>query len=350
MTIFRNTTYLPGLKLLVFILVCSGILFSKISLAQDIHFSQYNATSLYTNPANTGIFSENFRFANDYRNQWSKLGTPFNTYYSSLDTKLTMFNQNFGIGGFLVHDQVAVYGLTTDEFKISLSYMMFYHNHQFIVGIQPGESFKSFNSDVITFGSQFDDVDNVFNTALASNESGLSGNASYFDMNIGIGWRTLINNIMPSAGFSVSHVLKPEVTFSSVSVSSRLARRFNFNSQVFIPLTSKFDVVPGMLFSSVSGSNELLLGGTSGYKPDDFFESVKRLYVTSMVRSNLFSNFDALILGGGAKFSTFDLGITYDLNISQLHHVSNFRGAFEISIVYTGKEEKFKLNSPCHIY
>ena len=351
MTIYRNINYSLKLIPATFLLVCLGLLFLKSGMAQDIHFSQYYSAPLYTNPANTGVLNGKLRFANDFRKQWSKLGMPINTFYSSFDTKLTLFNQNFGVGGFIVHDQATVYYLTTDEFKISLSYSKFIHNHQFIVGIQPGYSFKSVYLEELTFGSQFNDVSHIFDRDIPNLEEGLSGNAGYFDMNIGIGWRALVHNLMPSAGFSISHVSRPAVYFSSSSSSSYVPMKCMFNSQVAIPISNKFDLVPGVLYSSVPGSNELILGGSGGYSPEDIFIPVKRLYATTMFRSNLFTDFDAMILGGGLAFPTFDLGITYDINISPLRHASNYHGAFEISIVYNGRDlNKPDKNAPCFIY
>ena len=350
MRIHRNIKYKPKPISRFLLLMMLSIMVARTIQAQDIHFSQYYTTSLFINPANTGIYNGNIRFANNYRNQWSKLGTPINTYFSAFDTKLKLFKQNIGIGGLIIHDQSSVYGLTTDEFKISVSYSRFINNQQFTIGFQPGFSFKKYDEDGLTFGSQFNDINNIFDSDLSSMEYGLTGNTGYFDMNVGIGWRTFIHNIMPSAGFSVSHVLKPRVTFTNTSVNTCLERKYMFNGQVIIPVKQNYDLIPGFLYSAVSGANELLIGATGGYRPDDILIPVKKLYITAMLRSNLFSNVDAVILGVGARFPTFDLGFSYDFNISTLHHVSNYNGAFEISIVFTGSAKNTISTAPCMIY
>jgi hypothetical protein len=69
-----------------------------------------------------------------------------------------------------------------------------------------------------------------------------------------------------------------------------------------------------------------------------------------MLRLNPVRNIDAFILGGGAELKQFNLGLTYDFNISPLHKVTNFNGAFEVSLIYTGKSREKSIPSlPCYI-
>jgi type IX secretion system PorP/SprF family membrane protein len=316
--------------------------------AQDIHFSQFYTTPILTNPANTGISGEDARVACNYRNQWAKIGVPFNTLYASLDRKLVISNQKFGIGGLIIHDQSS-FNLTANEFLLSLSYSKIIHNQQLVFGVQPGFVTKSFNLTGLTFGSQFDQVTQQYNVSLPSSESGLTGNLHYFDMNVGVFWRTLIRNIMPSAGVSVSHVLKPVETFSSASSGTRIPRKLIFNGQVIIPLSSKFEVTPCLLYGHIPGANELLIGAVEGYSNKDFIP-VKKVYAITMLRLNPSRNIDALILGGGVYFTKFNLGISYDTNVSPLAKASNFNGAFEISLIFTGGHTQKNINGPCHIY
>lgn len=334
-----------------FVLVLLVLFVQRSVQAQDAHFSQFNATPIFTNPANTVMSDDNLRIANNYRNQWSRIGVPYKTLYTSLDTRITVANHVFGIGGGIVHDQSSGYSLTSNEFLLSLSYSKYINNNQITIGIQPGFGFKSYNMNGLTFGTQFDAASQVYNTSLPSSENSLGTSLRYFDFNMGINWRTLIRNIMPSAGISISHILKPAVTFSTTSQKEYLPMKLTFNGQVKIPFTSKLDLIPGFLYSSVPGSSELLIGGYEVYAIQDFFLPVKKLYAINMLRVNLFTNIDAVILGGGVRFAKFDLGISYDINVSPLSQASYFNGAFEISLVFTGGNRTGKVvNEPCFIY
>lgn len=127
--------------------------------------------------------------------------------------------------------------------------------------------------------------------------------------------------------------------------------KLTLNGQVRVPVTSKLDIIPGFLYSSVPGSSEFLIGGTEVYAIQDFFLPVKKLYAINMLRVNPFTNIDAFILGAGVRFPKFDLGISYDINVSPLSKASYFNGAFEISVVFTGGNRTGKIvNEPCYIY
>jgi type IX secretion system PorP/SprF family membrane protein len=344
-----NSSALPRCMPVLLILF-SFLLVKPEIVAQDVHFSQFYNAPLLTNPANSGISGENIRFANSYRSQWSKIGVPFKSLYTSLDKKIPVFGQSFGIGGAVVHDQSSAYNLTADVVMVSLSFSRIIKNQQFSIGIQPSMVFKSCNVNGLTFGEQFEAANQLFNSNLSSLENGLTGNMHYFDLNAGISWRTLIHNIMPEAGLSFRHIFRPTESFSTGASGLKLPVKMTLTGQVNISLNSKFDVTPSFLYGYTSGTSETLIGGLEGYSIQKTGIPVKKIYTVTMVRINPMSNFDAFILGCGLNLTNFDVGLTYDINISPLSKATNFNGAFEISLVYTGGSVKKSIAEPCYIY
>jgi type IX secretion system PorP/SprF family membrane protein len=338
-------------RLCLIILLFCVLFFQDFHIqAQDFHFSQFYAASLLTNPANTGMSGEDTRIAMNYRNQWAKVGVPFETVSASLDKKLIMSGQIFGIGGVVLHDQSSSFNLAANEFLLSLSYSKIINNQQFTIGFQSGFVSKSYNLEGVTFGSQFDLSSQLFNTALPSLENGLNDKVNYLDINAGIFWRTLIRYVMPSAGISVSHVNMPVEKFSTSSSGVQLPVRLTFNGELLVPINSRTNLIPCMLYSYTPGAYELLLGGVGNHDIDRFNIPVKKVYAVALFRSNPIRDIDAIIIGGGANFLKFNLGITYDFNISPLRTVTNFNGAFEISLIYTGgKHAQENANQPCYI-
>jgi type IX secretion system PorP/SprF family membrane protein len=333
-----------------FIMALIGLIaFKNSTYAQDIHFSQFYTTPLLTNSANTGMSGENLRVAINYRNQWTKLGVPFKTLYTSIDKKLLISDETFGVGGVIIHDKSSAYNLLVDAFLLSFSYSKIINNQQFTVGVQPGFVYKSYDPNGLTFGTQFDETSQLYNPSLPSSESTLTGNLHYFDLNVGIFWRTIIRTVMPSVGVSISHINRPLQTFSTASSGIRLPIRYTFSSQVIIPFSNRFDITPQCLYGYMSGASELLVGGLEGYTVNNFVIPVKKIYAITMFRSNPFRNIGAVILGAGVKFTKFDLGLTYDSNVSTLSRFSNFNGAFEISLLFTGGAQK-RGNDFCRIY
>jgi type IX secretion system PorP/SprF family membrane protein len=318
--------------------------------AQDIHFSQFYAAPLITNPATTGMSGEGLRIANIYRNQWAKIGIPYETFSTSVDKKLTIAGHSFGLGGFILHDQSSSFNLSANEFMISVSYSRIIRNQQITIGLQPGYVLKSFNLEGMTFSSQFNQASEFFDATLPSLENGLSDRLRYFDLNAGLFWRTMIRNIMPSAGISVSHLNMPLQKFSTSSEGTRLPMRLNVNGEVIVPVNVRIDLKPCLIYSYIPGTNEFLLGTTGDYSLARSNNPVNKIYAVAMFRLNPMRDIDAVILGGGAEFLNFNLGLIYDLNISPLSKVTNFNGAFEVSLIYTGKgHARHYKSQPCYI-
>lgn len=344
-----NVLYLKYLFLIVPVFVVMLLIETNIQ-AQDIHFSQFYSAPLITNPANTGMSGENMRIALNYRNQWAKVGSPYETFSASLDRKLAILNRSLGIGGVILHDQSSSFNLSANKLLFSISYSKIINNHQFTIGVQPCFVSKAFNLEGLTFGSQFDPTGQFFNGSLPSLENGLSGQINYFDLNAGIFWRTLIRNIMPSAGISVCHVNFPVEKFSTASSGTRLSEKLTFNGEVVIPVNSRIDLTPLMLYSYTPGTNEFIAGTIGGYSINSFSIPVKKVYALTMVRLNPIRDIDAVIFGGGVRFLNFNLGISYDINISPLRTVTNFNGGFEISLIYTGsRRAQENPDIPCYI-
>src|SRR5438067_13574700 len=67
-------------------LLLTVVLWSVVSFAQDIHYSQFYASPLTLNPALTGVNECNYRANAMYRNQWSSVSSnPYQTPSVSFD-------------------------------------------------------------------------------------------------------------------------------------------------------------------------------------------------------------------------------------------------------------------------
>src|SRR5688572_14851544 len=77
--------------------------------AQDIHFSQFNASALTLNPALAGKIPCTYRGVVNYRNQWSSIADPYITFTAAFDYLLSVGKpvegKGLGIGAILIHDR-----------------------------------------------------------------------------------------------------------------------------------------------------------------------------------------------------------------------------------------------------
>lgn len=340
---------IAGLKIAI-IVIGSGFFLAGEIRAQEIHYTQIQATPLLLNPATTGVSDYDFRLVNNYRNQWRTIEKPYNTYSLSADQRLFIGKQMLGIGACMVHDQSMGNQLIADKFYGSISVSRFFRNHQFVLGIQPGFVYRHFDQQSTTFDSQFNSASGTFSLSLPSYENLLEDRLSYFDLNAGVLWRAQIKNYRLVSGISVSHLNRPVESFTQADEEDPLPLRFNWHGTMMIPLTPRVDAVPMILYSHTTGAHELVAGSLFGYTFADPALAVKSLYALGLLRINTFTNLDALMLGAGLRILKFDLCISYDLNLSALHKATNFNGAFEISLIYRKSNSRSKEPvKPCYM-
>ena len=70
-----------------------------------------------------------------------------------------------------------------------------------------------------------------------------------------------------------------------------------------------------------------------------------------MYRDGFGRNGDAIFPIVGLTYKTVDVGVSYDINVSDLSAGSNRKGTFEFSLVYTPPAfNPQNLSIPCHRY
>jgi len=328
-----------ALKVVNLILVL--IIYTSVKIyAQDIHFSQLKSTPLFINPANTGTAFSDFRFTNDYRNQWQKIDDPYNTLMLAFDSRITVFNRQSGIGAMMVHDQSLSNYVNTDKFFLSFSHSFFFKHHRIIIGLQPGYILKKINSNILTYGNQFDPGSQIFNPSLSSNEDDLNEDINYFDLNGGILWQSRIKTFIPSFGVGINHINRPVESFFADETGKPLPLKYTFHGNIIIPISQKYSVEPQALYSYTKGSKEFVGGVLFSYFPGQQDAGLKRIYGISALRINPVRNFDALILGAGLEIAGFDICFSYDVNVSSLRKVSRYQGAYEISLIFNANRKR----------
>jgi hypothetical protein len=97
------------------------------------------------------------------------------------------------------------------------------------------------------------------------------------------------------------------------------------------------------LFSQQAGANETVIGGAVAFNLNTGDEETPtNFYAGSWLRFN-----DAIIPYVGLEWSDFRLGMTYDVNYSNLKVGSQSRGGIEVSLIYTKKAANGRKGIPC---
>ena len=219
----------------------------------------------------------------------------------------------------------------------------------FHFGIQPGFVIKSYGKDGLTLPSQFDMTTGYFNSNFSTGENNLGDNLSYFDFNMGGAWSKKFRKLEPLIALSVFHLFTPEESFTDKE--NNLPVRTSLYANVKYVFTEKISIVPHLLYMRQKKADEFLLGSNLVYKLNTNSFDIKSVYIGFFFRDGLNINVDAFYPVVGMKINKFDLGLSYDFNLSPLKVATNYKGALEFSLIYTGASSLLqKITIPCDRY
>ncbi|GAB4277729.1 MAG: hypothetical protein Kow0068_00950 [Marinilabiliales bacterium] len=286
---------------------------------------------------------------NNYRNQWKAISVPFRTISAGYDRKFRISNKVFSGGIYIVNDNSGAISLDVNKIYLSAGYKHNYNGHDFYFGIQPGFVLKSYTTENLTFPDQFNMSTGYFDNSLNSNETNLDQNLSYFDINIGAAWSKNYQKFTPFVGLSVFHLNFPKETY--LPDNNKLPARIALYGGGSYSITDRVFFEPHLLYMRHKRATEFLLGGNFGYKLPENQYKIKAIYAGPLYRDGLNFRTDALIGIIGIRIYKFDIGFSYDMNISDLHTSTTVKGAFEFSLIYIGSISPLsKITIPCDRY
>jgi type IX secretion system PorP/SprF family membrane protein len=339
----------PSCRLPLLILLLA---LATVTRAQDPGFSQFFASPLTLNPALTGKFNGVLRVAGNYRNQWPSINNAFITSTVSLDAPILRNklpdNDVWGIGLMAMTDKTASGILTSNFLSLSTSYHKALDEdglHSIGVGFQGTYANKSLDGTRLTFedGLQLD------GTWLRSPTEAINSeyvSVHYFDMNLGVLYNASTNgNNNYYFGASAYHLNHPKESFLGVDTIN-VPTRYTGHFGGYFPVTgSASTIYLSGLYNYQAGAHEFVLGGAWEITADDDPTSPTNFYAGLWGR---FSNVtDAIIPYVGLDWGNFNLGVTYDVNVSALQTASQARGGIEISLIYIKKPSDGRHGVPC---
>lgn len=310
--------------------------------SQDIHFSQFYASPLTLNPALTGVMNCNTRVALNYRNQWGAIlpSNSFRTYSVSYDQKLPVGRyDNFGIGGLFWSDVAGSIDFGTTTGLLSLSYAKHMGGtrkkaHYLVVGAQGGISSRGYEFLKATWSNQNNGgvQDPNTNPGETLNNSFLFG-----DISAGVLWFSVFDEQTSLyIGGAFSHLNRANQSFDEDAFEAMYSKYTVHAGGTFM-LGKKFGLVPGVVvfsqgpsFQTNFGTNlRFLLGNSRRSKQSVQFGLWHRL--ANNWQGDLMG--DASILTGRFDYENFSLGLSYDVNISDLR-ADDANSSFEVSLIY----------------
>lgn len=323
----------------------------KSLYSQDVHFSQKLANDKDRNPAFLNSFEGSWQAMTIYRQQWQAVGVPFTTaglmFTSNFYTPIKNLKAFAGLQ--YTNDKSGDAKLLVNRLGLNVgaSYLTTYGLFSFAASNNLVD--KSFSQNGLTFPSQYDRNQGGFNENLASGENFGGEYFAFYQLNMGMRWEyQLVEKWKINSGIYAQNVASHKESFLEEDNQKKMAYGFQVNA--IHQYQTGIDIEPYFSFYRNNRASEIIVGSGVAFDTQKF-GAVDELKPFLYFRSGFWRNTDALILGSSVTLGDFDLGASYDINISDLELASNYQGGFELTLIYTAKEKKLeKRRIPCVRY
>jgi len=304
--------------------------------SQDHHFSQYDMSLQYLNPALTGMTIDEpyaWRANTIYRSQWRSIASkPFTNQLMAYDMP---FKKSIGLGGYILNNRAGAGQLNTLNVMLSGAYEITIdktNKHNLFGGLQIGIFHRSLNADNLLFDSQYSTSSNSYDPSINSGENISNKSIVRFDANLGFYYKynDKQKKVSPHGGFSLFRVAMPNESLTGEM--NRLPIRWLFTGGCDYKANEKLTISPNLMFMTQAKVNDIVLSSLFDYK----FENSKYSAICGLG----YRYKDAVIVRGGLKFGRNIFSISYDLNVSSLKTYTHMRGGFEIGVIYINDKPK----------
>lgn len=290
--------------------------------AQDPHFSQYYVYPSWMNPALTGVFDGDYRVSAIHRRQWGNVSSPYTTIGASADINtgknasfgLNVLNQKAGDGGYSYTTAYAGMGYHGVRFGAE-------GYQRIALGFQLGFIQRGFDPSKMSFG---EGEETFARTSVRSFDANVG--AMYYDAQPG-------KKANLFAGASLSHLTKPKqerFIETGNTEQEKLAMRFTAHAGVRVMVNDQFSITPNLLYMRQGTAEEKMIGA---------YAQLKAAVDADLLIGANYRFKDAVSPYVGVGYKSFVLGLSYDVNTSDLSKIARASNSFELSLTFTGSRK-----------
>ena len=311
------------------------VLASTLVKAQDIHFSQFTSAPLLLNPAFTGVNGCDYRFATNYRTQWTGIA-PFRTIAASYDMAIAKKKKskgNFGgVGMSFFSDKAGDADLSTNQVNINLSYTVILNRkgtQSLTGGIYGGVGNRNIDLSKLTFDNQFGA--NGYDPNRPTGENIARNNIWYADAGAGFLWNYNVNKTTNFyAGTAAFHITQPNLSFLN-DINEELFIKLVLHGGAHFKVANQFYLMPSVMYLNQGPHSQFNIGSLVKWSKNYTFRDNTAFYFGGWYRMK-----DAIILTTRVDVAGINVGFSYDINISKLTKATRGNGGPELSLLYTG--------------
>src|SRR5690554_484432 len=312
--------------------------------AQDIHFSQFWNSPLLQNPSFAGKIDGEMRAIINHRSQWGGVtSNPYKTFGAHFDMRFDQSSKdNYFAGGITMYTDVAgASKMRTTMANLTATYHLKINDRSYIsAGLQGGINQKNINEDDLRFDNQFDGFGH--NPGINSNEDLTSLSELKPSVSAGISymWSNHFTRTTASRGgkkkslnigLAVHHLNSPNYQFSN---PEKLGFKYIANFEATFKINSRLTIQPATFLGLQNQATDFVFGSLFNYALKKASHITNYNQSASIGFGGYFRYGDAVIPTVQIQWASFELGLSYDVNLSQLTQASNGRGGFEISLKY----------------
>jgi type IX secretion system PorP/SprF family membrane protein len=302
------------------------VMVSRSQAQVDPHFSQYYAYPLWLNPALTGVFNGDSRLTANFKDQWASISNAYQTQAISGDFHATdkvsvgfnVIDQRAGTAGY---NYLASYGSL--GYGILLGSDGTQHLH---FGLQAGFISRNFDVNRLEFDDQYNPLTG-FDPNIPSNELFATTGATIFDAGTGIYYYGDNQSSSTNAfgGISLAHITQPKDEFATDGINNTLPMRLTIHGGLKIVTSDFLTLTPHFIYIKQQEAQEKDIGLYSEMAADEN---------NSFIVGGMYRVGDAAIANVGYHTDKMTIGVSYDINVSQLNTASKSQGGIELSISY----------------
>ncbi|MBI1836974.1 MAG: PorP/SprF family type IX secretion system membrane protein [Flavobacteriia bacterium] len=320
--------------------VLFAVLLSTNIQAQDVLFSAPDNTQLAINPAQAGSYNK-LQANVGYRNQWQRLGNPFNTMMASIDVTLEGTRKSYLAIGLEFYSDNSSSKIATTMVRSSWAYHLQLNSYNRLsVGMNFGVIGLNSNLENERWGNQYDGTQ--YNSNLFSGESYMTSNITKMDVGGGIVFssKNSIHLSTPTfqCGIAGYHLNRPNLSMYSIS-NSKLPIRISSFINFSVPFNEGRNEIKPAAYFQIQGKFLSYLAGSmltfNGHKHKAYNMYNAKNGTSSFSMGLFYRSTGAVVTRVSIQKSAWDFGFTFDMNIRNKTNVMITKGASEISLKYS---------------
>ena len=208
-------------------------------------------------------------------------------------------------------------------------------------GFQPGIGIRSINFNNLYWGTQYNNATGAYDPGLAPDKAVAGGNSSFIipDLSTGLTYtykkneRYMRGNDQMDVTFGAAMFHAAPFKYSFLGSTEKIYQRLVFHGMSTIGIkNTSLAIVPAFMIQKQGPNQEIFAGSMFRYMLKEDSKYTGYIKGASISAGGYYRTKDAFVVAALFEFSSYGVGVSYDINVSGLSTVSSSRGGLEITL------------------